>query len=134
MISLRTHSIFDYIIGAVLVVCPSVFGFSDLYPARNIFLVLGFGLVIYSLLTDYQLSIFKLIPLPVHMTLDVLAGIALILAPSVFNYRFQLTGGQYALHWIMGLGAMTLVAVTRTRVYSPAVQERRDEDDIRRAA
>ena len=113
MLSLRTHNILDYVIGAILVLCPYVFGFSDINTARNVFLVLGFGLIGYSLLTDYRYSIAKLIPIKVHMGLDVMAGIILLLAPGIFNYGTMLSGGQVAVHYIMGLGAIVFVAVTR---------------------
>ena len=115
MISLTAHNVLDYIIGAVLVLCPYVFGFSDLDAARNVFLVLGFGLIGYSLFTNYRYSIAKIIPLPVHMAMDCLAGVVLMVAPYVFGYRALITGGQTFLHFALGLGALLLVAVTKTR-------------------
>jgi hypothetical protein len=112
-ISLNTHNVIDYVGGVVLCMCPWVFGFADLDSARNIFLVLGVGLIFYSLLTNYRYSVAKVIPLGVHMALDVVAGIFLMLAPSIWGYRPLLTGGQYALHFILGLGLIALVAMTR---------------------
>ena len=41
MISLRNHNIADYIIGAVLIVSPYLFGFSHVDAARNLFLIGG---------------------------------------------------------------------------------------------
>jgi len=113
MIPLRVHNILDYVIGTTLVACPYLFGFSAVNAAQNVFLVLGFGLIGYSLFTKYTYSIAKIIPLGVHMGLDVTAGIVLMLAPTVFGYGGQITGGQLALHFIMGLGAVGLVALTR---------------------
>lgn len=115
MLSLRTHNVLDYVIGAVLVLCPFVFGFSDLDAARNVFLVLGFGLIGYSLLTKYYYSIAKIIPVKVHMFFDVAAGIILMLSPGIFGYGNLLTGGQVAVHYVMGIGAIVFVAVTRDR-------------------
>lgn len=115
MLSLRTHNVLDYVIGAVLVLCPFVFGFSDIAAARNIFLVLGFGLIGYSLLTKYYFSIAKVIPVKVHMFMDCAAGILLMLSPGLFGYGNLLTGGQVAIHYIMGVGALALVALTRDR-------------------
>jgi hypothetical protein len=112
-ISLNTHNVMDYVGGVVLMASPYVFGFSDIESARNVFLVLGAGLIIYSLLTNYRYSIAKIIPLGVHMALDVIAGIFLMLAPSIWAYRPLLTGGEYAWHFIIGLGVIALVAVTR---------------------
>jgi hypothetical protein len=115
MLSLRTHNILDYVGAAILVLSPFIFGFSDVAAARNTFLVLGFALAIYSLLTNYYYSVAKLIPLGVHMFLDVVTGIVLMLAPSIFNYRSVITDGQYALHFVLGIGVIVLVAVTRRK-------------------
>ena len=116
MLSLRTHNILDYVIGAILVLSPYVFGFSDVEAARNTFLVLGFGLIGYSLLTNYHYSVAKIIPLGIHMGMDVLSGLVLMVAPWVFGYRDMITDGQTVFHFVMGLGAWGLVALTdRTR-------------------
>ncbi len=115
MIPLKPHNVLDYVIGALLVISPWLFGFADVLAARNVFLVLGAGLIVYSLLTNYYYAIVRVIPLGVHMTLDSLAGVVLILAPALFGYRDLLTTGQYAVHMIFGIGAIGLVALTRPR-------------------
>jgi hypothetical protein len=125
MINLKSHNIMDYVIAMVLVLSPFVFGFAEIDAARNTFLVLGFGLAGYSLITKYFYSIAKIIPLGVHMVFDVLAGVVIILAPYLFNYNWALTTGQNAWHWIMGIGAMALVGVTRTRTEADKTPEER---------
>jgi hypothetical protein len=132
MLSLKTHNILDYVIGAILVLCPYVFGFSDVTAAKTVFLVLGFGLIGYSLLTNYQYSLFKVIPLGVHMTFDVIAGAVLILAPYVFGYRGMITGGQTALHYVLGLGAWALVATTRPRSERDVIMTKTPERPVER--
>jgi hypothetical protein len=115
MISLRTHNILDYVIGAVLILSPFLFGFADINAARNLYVLGGIALIVYSLFTNYYYAIAHVIPLGVHMTLDALLGILVILAPAMFGYRDLLTDGQYALHIVLGIGAVGLVALTRTR-------------------
>jgi hypothetical protein len=132
MIPLRVHNVLDYVIGAVLVLTPYLFGFSDVAAGRNIFLVLGLGLITYSLMTRYYYSVLKIIPVSVHMALDVTSGVLLMLAPSLFGYRGLLTGGQYALHFILGLGAIGLVAFTDRRTDTSVVTS--DRTDFRKAA
>jgi hypothetical protein len=123
MLKLKTHNIMDYVIAVVLVLAPFLLGFSDVDRARNVFLTLGIGLAVYSLITKYYYSIAKIIPLGIHMILDCIAGVALMLAPSVFNYRELITDGQYAAHFIFGLGALALVALTRTRTEAAKTPE-----------
>ncbi|MCM2323567.1 MAG: hypothetical protein NDJ90_09940 [Oligoflexia bacterium] len=135
MLSIRTHNILDYVIGVFLFFCPALFGFAGIDAARNTFVALGVGLVAYSLLTDYRYSIVKLIPLSIHMGLDVAIGVALLLAPSVFGYRESLTNTQNWLHIVMGLGAFALVIFTRpTRGTLGATTAYEDSSRYKRAA
>lgn len=115
MIPLKVHNVLDYVIGVALALSPFVFGFSDVLAARNVFLVLGVGLIGYSLMTNYYYSVAKIIPLGAHMVMDALSGIVLILSPALFGYRELITDGQFALHFVMGIGALGLGALTRTR-------------------
>ena len=126
-ISLRTHNILDYVMGAVLLACPNLFGLNEIPAARSVFLNLGFGLIAYSLLTQYRLAIIKLIPLRAHMTLDVLLGVSLALAPWVFGYRLSLTGFQFGLHWFLGACMALLVMSSRTRSERKIALEDREE-------
>ncbi len=114
MVSLNTHNIIDYVIGAVLLASPYFFGFADVAAARDTFLVLGTTLIAYSLLTQYRFSIFKWIPIGMHMALDVAIGVITLFAPWAGGYRDFITPGQTALHVILGLGAIGLVVLTRT--------------------
>jgi hypothetical protein len=113
MMSLRTHNILDYVGGALVALCS--FAVADVEPARNLFLAAGLGQIAYSLLTRYQYSLVKAIPLGAHMVLDILAGVALIAGPSLFRYREALTGGQVGLHVALGAGVFALVLLTNRK-------------------
>lgn len=115
MFSLKTHNILDYVAGALLIIAPFLFGFADLDTARNVFILAGFFLILYSLFTNYQYAVVRVIPLGVHMTLDVLSGVVLMIAPWVLNYRTFLTPGQEYLHYVLGIGVFALVGFTRER-------------------
>jgi len=134
MISLRVHNILDYVIGAMLILCPPVFGFSNVIAARDVFLVLGFGLIGYSLLTQYRYSIAKIIPLGVHMFLDVATGFIVMLSPWLFGYREYITNFQTVLHFVIGLGAWCLVAFTDKRTNLQVLESGEDATSFRRAA
>lgn len=127
MIPLKVHNVIDYIVGVALALSPFVFGFADVTAARNVFLVVGIGWLVYSSLTNYYFSIAKIIPLGAHMALDALSGITLILSPALFGYRNLITDGQFALHFVMGIGALAVVAFTRTRIEEAKTPRQRDE-------
>jgi hypothetical protein len=132
MVKLKTHNILDYVIAVVLVLAPFLFAFSDVMEARNVFIASGVVLALYSLITKYYYSLAKIIPLGVHMTLDCILGVVLLLAPQLFNYREMISNGQYAVHIIFGLGALGLVAVTRTRTEAAKTpEEHRATDGVR---
>lgn len=118
MVSLKTHNILDYVGGALLILAPFLFGFADVDTARNVFMLSGSFLILYSLFTNYYYALVRVIPLGVHMTLDALNGALIMTAPWIFNYRAYLTTGQEYLHYVLGLGVLALVGLTRERTES----------------
>ena len=112
MIPLKVHNVIDYIAAVALVLAPAIFGFADIVAARNIFLILGAGLFGYSLFTDYDYSVAKVIPLRIHMGFDVASGIALMVSPWLFGYVNAIRGGDLAVHFIFGLAVIGLVTFT----------------------
>jgi hypothetical protein len=131
-LSLKTHNILDYVLGVILMLSPAIFGFANIPAARSTFLNLGFTIIGYSLFTRYRWSVFKLIPLGLHMGLDVLLGATLILAPWVIGYRALISDAQLFLHFFLGVGAMLMVGVTRSRTEANIVRE--DREEMKRAA
>jgi len=69
IISRRTHGVLDYIVGLILIFAPNIFGFADGTVAQWIMVILGVAAIVYSLLTRYELGVFKLIPFRAHLTL-----------------------------------------------------------------
>ena len=53
----KLHAPLDYIVGAGLIAAPWIFQFSDLTTVLSI--VLGIGLIVYSLFTNYELGLWK---------------------------------------------------------------------------
>jgi hypothetical protein len=115
MFSLKTHNILDYVAGVFLILAPFLFGFGDLEVARSAVMMSGFALILYSLFTNYYYSLMRVIPLGVHMALDAANGVFLITAPWIFQYRAFLTPTQEYLHYVLGIGVLGLVAVTREK-------------------
>jgi hypothetical protein len=76
------HSLLDYSNG--LTVAGVAWGASS--PACTAGLALGAGVIGVSLLTDYRLSLRKIIPIEVHEVLDYAWALSAIAAPFVFGY------------------------------------------------
>jgi hypothetical protein len=76
------HSLLDYANAFTV----AGIGLSAKNPACTAGLALGLSVAGVSLLTDYRLSIAKLIPIEVHEAIDYAWGLAAIAAPFVFGY------------------------------------------------
>jgi hypothetical protein len=86
MIDTRTHGILDYLTGALLIVAPYLFGFATGGIEQWLPQALGAMTIVMSLLTRYELSLAKLIPLNVHLGVDVASGVLLAVSPWLFGF------------------------------------------------
>ena len=109
-ISTRTHGVIDYLMGALLVVAPYLLGFADGTAAQWVPQAVGAALVGASLLTDYELGVVRVIPMPVHLGLDVAAGLLLAVSPWLFGFA----GRVWVPHVILGLAEIGAGLMTRT--------------------
>ena len=85
MINSKVHGYVDYMMGILLILFPLIFDLPE-GIASTLPVVLGAGTIIYSLVTDYELGLVNLIPLKVHLIIDILAGVLLAAAPWLFDF------------------------------------------------
>ncbi|WP_062015858.1 SPW repeat protein [Aureimonas sp. AU4] len=90
MIPTKVHSVIDYVYGILLIVAPFLIRFEAIPAATWILVLAGAGALLYSLLTDYELGYFKLIPMRIHLALDVIAGAFLAVSPWLFGFADQI--------------------------------------------
>jgi SPW repeat len=103
------HGILDYVVGILLIAAPWVLGFADDGPATYVPVVLGAGALVYSLLTNYELGLLRIIPFSTHLILDVLSGALLALSPWLFGFADRV----YLPHLIVGLFEIAAGLMTR---------------------
>ena len=98
LIGSRLHAILDYTIGLFSIVLPILLA---LEGQRETMVLLGFGLVIilYSLLTDYQLGMSQKIPMWLHFRIDQFMGLMIIISPWVMKFNESI----YLPHVLLGL-------------------------------
>lgn len=115
-ITSRMHAMLDYPLGVVLILAPWIFGFSDVGGAAVVVPIAVGALAIgQSLITDWELSIADIVPLPMHLTMDVLAGVVLAVSPFVFGFSDEGTNAWLP-HVLAGLGLIAAGLMTqRTR-------------------
>jgi SPW repeat len=108
----RFHAPLDYIVGAVLVAAPWIFQFSGDAAATAVSIVLGSGLIAYSLFTNYELGVWKVAPMAVHNLIDVVAGALLAASPWIFGFADK--GANYWLPFVViGVAAIFLGLTTK---------------------
>ena len=76
-ISRKTHGVFDYVMSAVLIASPWMCGFSTEVVNRQIALILGIAVALYSLVTKYDLGMIGILPFAFHRFLDLAVGVFL---------------------------------------------------------
>ena len=112
----RVHGIFDYIGGIGLIASPFIFGFYSMGGIAVILpIVLGIGLILYSLLTNYERGIpgLRFIPMPAHLIFDFVAAALLAVAPFLFSYS-NLGLNVWLPQVIAGVAVILLVIVSQT--------------------
>ena len=109
-ISTRAHGVIDYLMGALLIVAPYLLDFADGTAAQWVLQIVGAALIGASLLTDYELGIMRMIPMPIHLGLDVAAGLLLVVSPWLFGFADRI----WLPHVIFGLAEIGVGLMTRT--------------------
>lgn len=106
----RIHGMLDYAMGALLLVVPYLLGFANGGAAQWVPMAVGAGAIAYSLLTEYELGVVKLIPMPVHLLLDGASGLLLAASPILFGFW----GTVWLPHLVLGFAELGASLLTRS--------------------
>ena len=107
----KFHAPLDYIVGVALIAAPWIFQFSDHTAATIVPIVLGIGLIVYSLFTNYELGLWKVAPMAVHNLIDIAAGALLAASPWLFGFADN-SANVWLPHVVVGLAAIFLGLTT----------------------
>jgi drug/metabolite transporter (DMT)-like permease len=111
IIPTRIHGIVDYVVGIVLIAAPWIFQFNDVSAAKWTAIGVGAAIIVYSLLTEYELGVVREIPMPAHLALDVVGGAFLALSPWLFGFHDDGTNAWLP-HVVVGLADIGIAAIT----------------------
>ncbi|HZH11789.1 MAG TPA: SPW repeat protein [Microvirga sp.] len=109
-ISTRVHGVMDYIVGLLLLAAPYLLGFADGTAAQWVPMILGMAILGMALMTDFELSVVKLIPMPVHLGIDIAGGLLLLASPWLFGFADRIAWP----HVVVGIMEVGLALTTRT--------------------
>jgi hypothetical protein len=82
----RIFSAYDYYLGAWLILMPWLLDFNRHFIPTVSTLIIGVGIITYSLFTNYEFGLIKLIPDSIHSIVDILSAVLLCAAPWLFGY------------------------------------------------
>src|ERR1700712_2737439 len=77
------HGLADYIVGLFVVGLPFSYGLTG--TSRAAFVTLGLVVILYSLLTDYELGLVRVLRIRFHLLLDALFGLAMLATPTLLH-------------------------------------------------
>ena len=81
-ISTRTHGVLDFVTAGTLVALPRMLGWGE--RLTNTLTTVALGTLGYSLLTNYEFGLFRVLPMRAHLAIDAVSGAALCSAPAMF--------------------------------------------------
>jgi len=119
----KVHGALDYIVAIALFFAPMIFGFANIGgPAVIIPMVLGIGLLLYSLFTSYEWGVFKLLSMPYHLVFDVLASVFLAASPFIFGFYNQ-APNVWLPHVVVGLTVIIVVIFSQPQPADKALRK-----------
>lgn len=107
ILSTKVHGVLDYTVGGLLIAAPWLLGFVRGGAETWVPVVLGVSALIYSLITNYELGMAKVLSMPAHLTLDFFSGVILAASPWLFGFSEYV----YIPHLVLGIFEM-IAAVT----------------------
>jgi hypothetical protein len=113
-ISTKVHTIIGLFVGVVLVFASSIFGFTDNAVAATIPVIVGVFIIINELITTSPYSLVKLVPMKVHIILDVMTGVFLAVSPWLFGFMDSDQSNQWIPHLVVGMLVAGYALLTST--------------------
>jgi hypothetical protein len=107
----RLHGVIDYPTGLLIAASPWLFNFAYGGVAQWLPVFLGLGIMLMSLVTDYETSLTRVVPMPLHLAVDGLGGALLAASPWLFGFADR----TYLPHLVLGLAEIGAALMTQTR-------------------
>ncbi len=107
------HGALDYLASGVNLAFPRLLGLHDAPWAAAVPRLNGAAGLEYSLITDYELGVLKLVPMPAHLAFDAAKGAFMAASPWLFG--FAKNGTRYWLpHVLMGTADVLAAIASKT--------------------
>src|SRR5262249_58793512 len=74
--------------------------------------IMGVVLIAYSLLTQYEWGLLKVLPMPYHLVIDFAASLFLAISPWLFGFSHEMLNAWLP-HVVLGVAVIGLVLVSK---------------------
>ena len=109
-IDTKTHGFIDYIMSLFIALSPWIFNYNNGGAETWVPLVVGITGVLYSLITNYELGISRILSMRTHLSIDVAAGIFLAVSPWVLAFNDEI----WQPHLVLGILVICVSLFTKT--------------------
>ena len=114
VIPTKTHGVMDLVTAGTLLAAPRLLRLEDVPRAASVLRMAGGGALAYSMMTDYEFGVIKVLPMSAHLAMDAASGALLASSPWLFG--FAENGPRYWLpHALAGAFEMLAAMTSRTR-------------------
>lgn len=114
-ISAKTHGLFDYIAGFLIINFSWALDIEGVGVATYLPVIIGSVIIFLALFTNFQLGSSRLISFKLHLALDLGLGIFFALSPWLFNY----TDKNYIPHLVSGIAILMVAFLTNPETAKP---------------
>lgn len=111
MVGTRIHGLLDYLMGIGLIGVPLLLNLATDGVETWVPALLGVVIIGYSLFTNYELGVWKVLSIRTHLRLDLVAGILLCLSPWIFGFSHLV----WTPHFLLGIMLICISIVSKPR-------------------
>lgn len=101
-ISSRTHTYIGAVVGIALVVAPWLFQFDEVDAAKWSAIGVGLFILVNEMVTTSPAALIKMVPMRLHIILDVVTGVFLLATPFLFQFSDE-DANAWVPHIVVGL-------------------------------
>ena len=117
-IKTNLHTYFDYGSAIIIATSPWVFFIDHVPMVIPLSITIGLFIVVMSLLTAYEGGIIRVIPMQIHLFLDVVIGILFAISPWLLGFAHETHIFQLA----VGIGIILIASSTTAKSHLETIE------------
>jgi hypothetical protein len=116
IIPTNIHTTLDFILAPLLIISPWLFHFESVKTAEHIMVNVGIIILAQTVFSDYEAGLLKMLPMHIHLVVDVLLGFFLIASPWLYKFNNQVCLPQLIFGVSLILAGLTTKKLSKARL------------------